>query len=133
MQITLKYIAPIIRYLLGIKIFHNHMLFTIYFNKRKTGRTENFLILIFSNWIRVFPVYPKFCIGADKDVREPNILGADEMTPIHKHQNICGRKVTSFSFFIEIFMFINLVCKIYNACIAKLRVTSTIKNRLINL
>ena len=46
MQITLKYIAPINRYLLGIKIFHNHMLFTVNFNKRKKkperGRTENF-------------------------------------------------------------------------------------------
>ena len=34
MQITLKYITPIIRHLLGIKVFHNHMLFTAYFDKR---------------------------------------------------------------------------------------------------
>ena len=40
MQITLKYIAPIIRYLLGIKIFHNHMLFTVNFNKRKKSLKE---------------------------------------------------------------------------------------------
>ena len=38
MQITLElYITPIIRYLLSIKMFHNHMLFAVYFDKRNNS------------------------------------------------------------------------------------------------
>ena len=69
MQITLElYITPIIRYLLSIKMFHNHMLFAVYFDKRNNSLKQaarKFLILISAHWIGVLPVYPKFCIVVD--------------------------------------------------------------------
>ena len=71
---------------------------------------EKFSILIFSNWIGVLPVYPKFCIGAD-----------DSYSQASKYfDQTSGSKVTSFSFL----LFISLVCKICNACMGKLIVTS---------
>ena len=115
MQIILKYITTIIRHLLGIKVFHNHMLFTAYFDKRNKS-------------LKHYAARKIFNIDFLKLKRSPPGLSQILhwcrwllFTSIKMFWSNKWLKSDVSFFFIEIFKFISLVC---NACMGKLIVTS---------
>ena len=118
LQISLKYITLLFVIFLVSKFFiFTCFLLVILIKETKAWNIRShgkFWIFIFSKWIGVFSVYPKFCIDED-----------DSYSQASKYfDKTSGRKGTSFSFLIEIFKFISLVYKICNACMAKPIVTS---------